>query len=129
MQSLAHHRPDTEFTAQLTRLQPRLRGFFLAITGNAADADEVLQDTNQVLWRKRADFQTGSNFHAWAFRAAAYEARNFARRRAKTHGAEVPSDDLLDQIASQVDRLDADGPLEARRAALAGCLSKLAPSD
>ncbi len=129
MQLLAPHQPDADFTAHLTRLQPRLRGFFLAVTGNAPDADEALQDTNQILWRKRATFEQGTNFQAWAFRTAAYEARNFLRRRAKTQSAEIPSEELLAQISSEVDRHDAEGQLEGRRAALTGCLNKLGHPD
>jgi RNA polymerase sigma-70 factor (ECF subfamily) len=127
MHSLPRNQPDAEFTALLTRLQPRLRGFFLALTGNGPDADEVLQDTNQILWRKRETFEPGSNFQAWAFRTAALEARNFLRRRARTQGAELPSDELLDRVSSEADRLD--GEFERRRAALTGCLNKLAQPD
>jgi len=35
---------------------------------NAADADDVLQETNLVLWRKTADFDPAREFMPWAMR-------------------------------------------------------------
>jgi RNA polymerase sigma-70 factor, ECF subfamily len=128
MQSLARQQADSEFTAQLTRLQARLRGFLLAVTGSAFDADEVLQDTNKVLWQKRGTFEAGSNFQAWAFRIATFEARNFVRRRARTQGAELPSEELLVRIGDEAER-QVDLQREGQHAALTVCLSKLRQDD
>lgn len=129
MRPLAHRQPDTEFTGQLARLQGRLRAFLLALTGNGPDADEVLQDTNQILWRKRQEFRPGTSFQAWAFQIAAYEARNFLRQRARTHRSEVPADDLWSRIAAQAEAHQAEREHEERRAWLARCLEKLTGED
>lgn len=130
MHSLSCQLADPEFTAQLTRLQTGLRAFLLAVTGNGFDADEVLQETNQVLWRKRATFEPGSNFRAWAFRIATLEARNFVRRRARTQGTEVlPSEELLLRIAAEAERQHVEAQYERRRVALESCLQKLKPAD
>ncbi len=39
------------------------------------DIDDVLQDTNVVLWEKMEQFELGSNFQTWAFAVA----RNMAK--------------------------------------------------
>jgi RNA polymerase sigma-70 factor (ECF subfamily) len=129
MRPLAHRQPDHDFTAQLAELQPRLRAFVLALTGNGPDADEVLQDTNQILWRKRQEFQPGTNFQAWAFQTAAFEARNYLRQRARAHRTEIPSEALWTEIAAQAEAHHAEGAFEERRAGLTRCLEKLPPED
>jgi RNA polymerase sigma-70 factor, ECF subfamily len=63
------------------------RGLFLYICGllfSADLAEDVLQETNLVLWKKRAEYQSGTNFYAWACQIAFYEvckARDTLRRR------------------------------------------------
>lgn len=129
MHPLADQPAHILFTAQLTALQPRLRAFLLALTGNRPDADEVLQDTNQVLWRKREMFRADSSFSAWSFQIAAFEARNFLRRRARTHRTEIPSEEILAEIAAEAESHHTDHAHEERRVKLLQCLDKLAPAD
>ena len=129
MHPLADQPADILFTAQLTALQPRLRAFLLAFTGNRPDADEVLQDTNQVLWRKRETFRPDSSFSAWSFQIAAFEARNFLRKRARTNRTEIPSEEILADIAAEVEAHHSDRAHEERRVELLQCLDKLAPAD
>ena len=129
MHPLADQPANILFTAQLTALQPRLRAFLLALTGSRSDADEVLQDTNQVLWRKRDTFRADSSFQAWSFQIAAFEARNFLRRRARTNRTEIPSEEILTGIAAEAESHHNDGAHEERRAELLRCLDKLAHAD
>jgi hypothetical protein len=49
--------PDSAFDALLAAVQQRLFAWLLALTGNAVDARDVLQQTNLILWRK-SDRQT-----------------------------------------------------------------------
>jgi hypothetical protein len=51
-----------EFVALITQHQPALYAFVLSLLGNRTDTDEVVQETNLVLWRKFDQFHAGSDF-------------------------------------------------------------------
>jgi RNA polymerase sigma-70 factor (ECF subfamily) len=46
---------------------PRLRRYALALTGEREAADDLIQDTLERAWRKRALWQPGSDLRAWLF--------------------------------------------------------------
>ena len=53
--------------ADAERWIPRLRRYALALTGNREAADDLIQDTLERAWRKRALWQSGSDLRAWLF--------------------------------------------------------------
>lgn len=53
------------FKTELIALMPRLRGYAMALTGSAAEADDLVQDALVRAWRFRDGFQEGSNLKAW----------------------------------------------------------------
>ncbi len=53
--------------ADAERWIPRLRRYALALTGNRDTADDLIQDTLERAWRKRALWQPGSDLRAWLF--------------------------------------------------------------
>jgi RNA polymerase sigma-70 factor, ECF subfamily len=63
------------------------RGLFLYICGllfSRQLAEDVLQETNLVLWEKRAEYRPNGNFYAWACQIAFYKvckARDEQRRK------------------------------------------------
>jgi DNA-directed RNA polymerase specialized sigma24 family protein len=59
-----------EFLRLLTDSQGRLFAYFAAALGDFDRANEVLQETNLVMWRKSGEFEMGSNFNAWSYRIA-----------------------------------------------------------
>lgn len=65
-------------------------------------AEDVLQDTNLVLWRKRHEYVSGTNFFAWACRIAYFEvckARD-QRRRQMPAFSDMFVDHLMPEITS-----------------------------
>ena len=52
----------------LVALLPNLRAYALFLTGNRADADDLVQDTAVRLLGAADRFEEGTNFKAWAFR-------------------------------------------------------------
>lgn len=118
--------PSAEFIEQVTRAQRPLHAFVLSLVRNVADADDVLQETNLVLWRKSAEFEPGTNFDAWAFRIAQFQVMAFRKRaqRSKLHF----DDGLLELLAA--DAADEFGRgHDARQNALSACLQKLKPDQ
>ncbi len=100
------------------------RGLFLYLMGLLADrtvAEDVLQETNLVLWREFEQFELGTNFTAWSCRVAFNQVRAYRTKRGRDRL--VFSDAFLSAVDGELTR-DADR-LAERRAALAECLNRL----
>jgi RNA polymerase sigma-70 factor (ECF subfamily) len=117
--------PADDVLEQFARYQRRLFSFVVGLVGSPADAEEVLQETNIIVWKKSEQFQPGTDFRAWVFRIALFEARKLHERR-RRRGVGL-SDELLEQLATTYER--EEDALEARRERLAGCLERLKPAD
>jgi RNA polymerase sigma-70 factor (ECF subfamily) len=55
------------FDSQLIEQIPRLRRYARALTRDAVRADDLVQDTLERAWTKRALWRRGSNLRAWLF--------------------------------------------------------------
>lgn len=55
---------------QMAALLPRLRRFGLSLTGNRADADDLVQDTIERALRNLHQWQQGTRLDSWMFRIA-----------------------------------------------------------
>jgi len=108
-----------------SQVQRRLYAYILAMVPSPADAEEVLQETNIVVWKKCDDFEPGSDFRAWVFRIALLEVRKFHERR--RHERVGFSEELVEQLSSEYQAHEDE--LELRRERLNGCLDKLRPPD
>jgi len=61
-------RPEAaEFQDGLAALVPNLRAFARSLSGNADQADDLVQETLVKAWHHRASFAPGSNLKAWLF--------------------------------------------------------------
>jgi RNA polymerase sigma-70 factor (ECF subfamily) len=58
------------YIRQLVGLQTQLYAYILTLLADRAAAEDVLQETNLVLYCKAEEFTEGTNFDAWAFRTA-----------------------------------------------------------
>jgi RNA polymerase sigma-70 factor, ECF subfamily len=61
---VAHDGPS--LAAGLAQLLPDLRGRAMRLTGNHAQADDLVQDTIERALRFASQYQTGTNLRAWA---------------------------------------------------------------
>ena len=67
------HRTDLDaageaaFQRDLVALVPHMRAFARSLTGDAAQADDLAQDTVLKAWRSRSAFEQGTNMKAWVF--------------------------------------------------------------
>ncbi len=121
----ADMRRQEEFVLLYTKTSPALFSYILTLLPNWSDAEDVLQQTSLVLWRKFGEFEPGSDFTAWACRVAHYKALNLMRSRGRDR--HVFSPEVVERIAeegiAEIQRLDAE------RKALHDCLQKLRPSE
>ena len=118
--------PSEEFVQLFSRNQRRLYLHILGQVGNPDDAEEVLQETNVIIWSKFDRFELGTNFIAWSFQIANYEVLKL-RDRKRASRRMVFSDDLIGTIAQESE--DSQDDLDLRRAALRECLGKLRADD
>lgn len=117
--------PDEQFVTLLTSHQSRLAGFVFSLMASSDSAQDVLQETNLVLWRKAAEFDVSKpgGFWAWASQVARYQV--MAYHRDVQRDRHVLSAPLMERIANVAQRvsIESDGPGEAVR----GCVDKLPP--
>lgn len=107
------------------RHQRRLFLYINAMLPSPADADEVFQETNIVIWKKFDQFEIGTDFLAWAYRIAYFQVRDYRRRAWRRAQCFTP--EVLEQLAECAQ--EEEDALEDRRAALATCRQKLKDDD
>lgn len=90
---------DEEFVKLLTGEQMRLLYYLTMLLGDPHAAENVLQETSIVLWRKADEFAPGTNFSAWAHKVAYWQARAYVRDRGRDR--HVFSEELMSQLTSQ----------------------------
>lgn len=116
---------DDEFVQRITASQRDLRAFIVGMTPSQADADDVLQEVNLALWRKRHLYDHGQEFLRWAIGFAAIEIRSFRSRSARSRC--WFSDSVMESLAAEWPQDSSVN--EQRRDALATCLQKLGPVE
>jgi RNA polymerase sigma-70 factor (ECF subfamily) len=117
--------PSSEFVQLFTHHQRRLFLYILSQVSNPVEAEEILQETNVVIWSKSSKFQQGTNFLAWVSQIANFEVMKHRTR--KRREKLVFSDEFIESVAQT--SLERSEELESRRLALADCLRKLRPKD
>ncbi|MDP3069844.1 MAG: sigma-70 family RNA polymerase sigma factor [Opitutaceae bacterium] len=116
------HALDGEaFTRLLLQNQRRIAGLIFALVPNGPDADDVMQETCAVLWRKFGEFQPGSDFGAWALRIARFQVMSHYNRRRRAQAR--LSDEIIETIADTLAELRWES--SDRAEALRACVGQL----
>jgi RNA polymerase sigma-70 factor (ECF subfamily) len=111
------------FVALLGQHQRRLHLFVTSLVLNAADAEDVLQETNLVLWREFHRFEVGTNFVSWACTVAFNQVLAWRKRRQRDRL--VFSDAFLHAVYDE--QIATADLLELRSHALAQCVARIPP--
>lgn len=111
-----------EFIALLTGNQSRLFAYVLSLLGDRQQAQDVMQETNIVLWRKAAQFRPGTNFGAWMLKVAYYQVMEH-RRKMNKQAIFIADDQFLSELAEEA--VEGCEALERQQAALRTCLRRL----
>jgi DNA-directed RNA polymerase specialized sigma24 family protein len=110
--------PDTdrtqEFLELLTHHDRALGVYVYSMVPQLHDADDILQQTKMILWRCFDQFETGTNFLAWARKTAFHQV--LTHRRQKKREATPLSDEILELLHDEVSKLSDSG--DRRRDAL-----------
>lgn len=115
-----------EFVRELTNHQTSMLAYIRSLAPGGSGARDLLQDVNITLWQRRASFELGTNFKAWAFQTIRYHMMNH-RRKLVSQGWLVFDDDLIERLTPDIE-MEPDG-LEERHLALRKCLLRLRPKD
>jgi RNA polymerase sigma-70 factor (ECF subfamily) len=114
---------EERFVQLLGRHQRRLFLYVMTLVPSWNDAEEILQETNLVLWREFDQFQPGTSFAAWACKVALHRVLAWRKRRQRDR-LEF-SDTFLEAVAAESDA--AADRLEERSRQLARCIDRLPP--
>lgn len=121
--------PDIEetFVQLVVSHQAALHAFVLALLPGHPDVDDVVQDVNTSLWKKRGEFAVGTNFKAWVFSIAKFKVLSLWRDQQRRNVWAVPEETLHLLIEDAGDScLEAEDP---RLVALRQCIQELQPHD
>ena len=114
--------PTAEFIKLLTKNQSRLFAYVLSLLGNRQQAEDVMQETNMILWRKADQFKLGTNFGAWMLKVAYYQVMDHRRKMNKL-ALFVDDENFLAEMAEEA--ATSTELTERQQEALHVCLKKL----
>lgn len=112
---------------EIAAVRPALMAYVASILPQARhETDDVVQETCVMLWEKRDEFQSGTNFKAWAFRTAYFKV--LAMRRDLTRNKiTVFSDQMIQRLAGPAE--DAAARIDLRLDALRHCIAAMTLAD
>lgn len=92
---------------------------------NAADAEDIFQQTSVTLWKKFPEFDRNRDFHAWACGVAFRDVQNF--RRLAIHRRVKFNDDVIRTLADE--QISSSFRNRYQLELLEECISHLKESD
>ena len=117
--------PTAEYLRLFSTHQRRLFAYILALVPNWHDAEEILQDTSVILWQSFHQFESGTNFWAWANRTAFHQVLSYRKRKKRLA---VPfGDQFIEAVAAEYDSSADD--LDEQLQTLAKCVEKLSSDE
>lgn len=119
--------PEQIFVQLVVNHQAALRAFVLSLLPGNPEVDDVIQDTNAEIWRKRGEFRIGTEFKSWMFSVAKFKVMAVWRDHQRRKVWAVPEDTLT----KLVERIEggAFADTEWRHDALRFCLGRLRAED
>ncbi len=114
-----------DFMKLYMAVQPRLYGFIMSMIHKWNDAEDVMQETLSVMWRKFDQFEDGTDFAAWGLAIARYQVMSYYQRQKnlKLRFSDQTIDLLVEQATAKEERDNAFID------ALKECVSRLPEKD
>ncbi len=125
--SVPENESQTNFVGLLTSHQALLHSYVLSLMPHHSEAEDIVQEANLILWKKREEFVPGTNFKAWALAVCRFQVMSY-RKRLAMRKTDRLSDTALDLIAAEAAEEDAEIVLKYQ-SALRVCFQKLASPD
>jgi RNA polymerase sigma-70 factor, ECF subfamily len=125
---VADRQVNDEFVRRFVRCQQDLYAYIVTLVPNAADAQDILQETAIALWAKVDEYRLDEPFMPWAARFAWFQVRKFRMYQARRRRHVVAlSDEAVAALAVERAAFDQSG--EDRGQTLEQCVEKLADDD
>ncbi|MBI9017594.1 MAG: sigma-70 family RNA polymerase sigma factor [Phycisphaerae bacterium] len=101
--------------------QRKIYSFILMLVPNRNDADDIMQETLSVMWRKFSDYRPDSSFSSWGIRIAQYIVMAFRDKHIRSRL--IFSEDVADKIVDKSELLSNE--LDCQIEMLQDCLKRL----
>ena len=107
-----------------------IHAFLTSLLPGERSVDDIFQQTNLVLWKKRDQFRPGTNFRSWVLTVARWETRAWLTER-KRESWLTYSDQLAVYMLERFEHADPSGGASDSRGLdhLRECLGKLRDQD
>ncbi|MDD7986465.1 sigma-70 family RNA polymerase sigma factor [Lentisphaera marina] len=116
--------PDSntdQFVELMSSFQGRLYGLILSLVANPDAANDILQETNLILWSKAHEFELGTSFKSWSFRVASFQV--MAWRQKQMRDPLVFNNEIISQMIHEQNEREED--YEFKKKKLEQCIAKL----
>ncbi len=113
------------FLKLLMEHQAKIYSYILSLVSNYTDADDILQNTSEILWRRFDQFQPGTNFLSWSLKCAYLETLNFRKKQARARHL-IFDNETLEQMVPVLN--DGFKTIDHRHEILERCLGKVGES-
>ncbi len=113
------------FVRLFTEHARRIYAYILVLLPDEDAANDVFQEVSLTLWERFGQFQTGTDFYAWAKQIVYYKVLQYRDR--KRHEVVFLADSVLEELAA--DASTQMPSLADRQRALADCYRKLPAAD
>ncbi|WDE99216.1 sigma-70 family RNA polymerase sigma factor [Lentisphaera profundi] len=112
---------SADFIELMSSFQGRLYGLILSLVADPDAANDILQDTNLILWTKAHEFQLGTSFKSWSFRIASFQV--MAWRQKKMRDPLIFSNEIIQEMMAEQNKRPDN--YEERKDKMETCLAKL----
>lgn len=116
-----------EFIQLLILNHDQIYAYILSMVHSWVDADDIFQETSVIMWNKFGQYETGTNFHAWAVHIARFQVFNY--RRKNSGKAVQMSEELMDLFDDRYSKLEKKKSEQRSLNNLQDCVSKLVERD
>ena len=113
------------FTKLLTSNQKRVYAYVLSMIPDINAADDIMQETSIVMWKKFDQFKPGTDFGSWAVTIAHFMVLTYLRKSSRSKYCF--SNELVEKLA--IESASTLETYEKKQVALGECIDKLNQAD
>lgn len=121
-----HHQDSrAELVGLLTRNQRKIFAYIYTLVPHRADAEDILQETSVTVYEKFDEFESGTDFVAWANRIAWWKVKAAQQKFARSKV--VFNEEVMEAVVATAGTMQEE--MDVRHEALGSCLKKLNERD